>query len=48
MDLPVWEGRHDARERTMLPNPDKPMVEHYLLRGPSWPAKTYDAVLWVV
>ena len=41
------EGSHDARERTMLPNPDTQMVEHDFSRGPWWPAKTYDAV-WCV
>ena len=41
------EGSHDARERTVLPDPDTQMVEHDFSRGPYWPAKTYDAV-WCV
>jgi 2-polyprenyl-3-methyl-5-hydroxy-6-metoxy-1,4-benzoquinol methylase len=41
------EGSHDAREKTMLPDPDKQMVEHDFSRGPWWPGKTFDAV-WCV
>ena len=41
------EGSHDARERTVLPNPDKQMVEHDFSRGPWWPGRTFDAV-WCV
>ena len=41
------EGSHDARERTMLPNPDTQMVEHDFSRGPWWPGRTFDAV-WCV
>jgi hypothetical protein len=41
------EGSHDARERTMLPDPDTQMVEHDFSRGPWWPGPTFDAV-WCV
>jgi hypothetical protein len=41
------EGSHDARERTMLPDPDTQMVEHDFSRGPWWPGQTSDAV-WCV
>jgi hypothetical protein len=41
------EGSHDARERTMLPDPDTQMIEHDFSRGPWWPARTVDAV-WCV
>lgn len=41
------EGSHDARERSMLPDPENQMVEHDFSRGPWWPKKTYDAV-WCV
>jgi Methyltransferase domain len=41
------EGSHDAREKTMLPDPDTQMVEHDFARGPWWPGKTFDAV-WCV
>jgi hypothetical protein len=41
------EGSHDARQKTMLPDPDSQMVEHDFSRGPWWPEKTYDAI-WCV
>lgn len=41
------EGSHDARERTLLPDPDTQMVEHDFARGPWWPGRTFDAV-WCV
>ena len=41
------EGSHDAKENTMLPDPDTQMVEHDFSRGPWWPKQTYDAV-WCV
>ncbi|KAI2496169.1 methyltransferase domain-containing protein [Fragilaria crotonensis] len=41
------EGSHDAREKTMLPDPDNQMVEHDFARGPWWPGRTFDAV-WCV
>ena len=47
VDVLCAEGSHDAVERTMLPDPDKQIVEHDFSRGPWWPEKTYDAV-WAV
>jgi Methyltransferase domain len=47
VDALCVEGSHDAREQTMLPDPNKQMVEHDFSRGPWWPAKTYDAI-WCV
>jgi hypothetical protein len=41
------EGSHDAREKTLLPDPDTQMVEHDFARGPWWPGRTFDAV-WCV
>ncbi|CAB9507903.1 expressed unknown protein [Seminavis robusta] len=41
------EGSHDAVENTLLPHPEKHIVEHDFSRGPYWPADTYDAV-WSV
>ena len=47
VDILCVEGSHDAKERTMLPDPDTQMIEHDFSRGPWWPAKTYDAI-WCV
>uniref|UniRef100_A0A7S1CX87 Uncharacterized protein n=1 Tax=Cyclophora tenuis TaxID=216820 RepID=A0A7S1CX87_CYCTE len=47
LDALCVEGSHDARDKTMLPNPQQQMIEHDFARGPYWPAKTYDAV-WCV
>lgn len=47
IDALCVEGSHDAREQTMLPDPNKQIVEHDFSRGPWWPAKTYDAI-WCV
>jgi len=47
MDTLCVEGSHDAKENTMLPDPDTQMIEHDFSRGPWWPEKTYDAV-WCV
>ena len=47
LDTLCVEGSHDAREKTVLPDPDTQMVEHDFSRGPWWPAKTYDAI-WCV
>ena len=47
VDALCVEGSHDAREKTMLPDPENQMVEHDFARGPWWPDKTYDAV-WCV
>jgi Methyltransferase domain len=41
------EGSHDAREQTMLPDPDIQMIEHDFSRGPWWPGRTFDAV-WCI
>ena len=47
LDVLCVEGSHDAREKTVLPDPDKQMVEHDFSRGPWWPGRTFDAV-WCV
>ena len=47
VDALCVEGSHDAKERTMLPDPEHQMVEHDFSRGPWWPSQTYDAV-WCV
>jgi len=47
LDILCVEGSHDARERTMLPDPETQMVEHDFSRGPWWPGRTFDAV-WCV
>jgi hypothetical protein len=41
------EGSHDARQQTMLPDPEAQMIEHDFSRGPWWPGSTYDAV-WCI
>ena len=41
------EGSHDAVEKTLLPDPERQLVEHDFSRGPYWPADTYDAA-WAV
>jgi len=46
-DVICAEGSHDAIERSVLPNPEKQVVEHDFSRGPWWPEKTYDAA-WSV
>eukprot|EP00957_Ditylum_brightwellii_P092498 7044000-Ditylum_brightwellii.AAC.1 len=43
VDAMCAEGSHDAIERTIIPEPDKRLVEHDFSRGPWWPEKTYDA-----
>jgi 2-polyprenyl-3-methyl-5-hydroxy-6-metoxy-1,4-benzoquinol methylase len=47
VDTLCVEGSHDAFEKTMIPNPEKYIVEHDYSRGPWWPSKTYDAI-WCV
>jgi hypothetical protein len=47
VDALCVEGSHDAVSKTMLPYPEKQIVEHDFSRGPWWPEKTYDAV-WCV
>lgn len=47
VDTLCVEGSHDAVQQTLLPEPEKHVVEHDFSRGPYWPAKTYDAV-WSV
>jgi Methyltransferase domain len=47
VDTLCVEGSHDAFEKTILPSPEKYVVEHDYSRGPWWPNKTYDAV-WCV
>mmetsp|Transcript_2502 Transcript_2502/g.3345 ORF Transcript_2502/g.3345 Transcript_2502/m.3345 type:complete len:368 (-) Transcript_2502:120-1223(-) len=47
VDVMCAEGSHDAIERTIIPEPDKRLVEHDFSRGPWWPEKTYDAA-WAV
>ena len=46
-DVLCLEGSHDAVTQTLLPDPEKQVVEHDFSRGPYWPGKTYDAV-WSV
>jgi hypothetical protein len=48
LDILCVEGSSDAREKTMLPDPDTQMVLHDFSRGPWWPARTFDAVWCVV
>ena len=47
VDALCVEGSHDAKERSMLPDPETQMVEHDFSRGPWWPKMTYDAA-WCV
>lgn len=47
VDALCVEGSHDAVTKTMLPDPQRQIVEHDFSRGPWWPPHTVDAV-WSV
>lgn len=46
-DVLCIEGSHDGVSRSVLPQPERQVIEHDFSRGPFWPAKTYD-VAWSV
>jgi len=46
-DLLCVEGSHDAVEQTVLPHPQRQIVEHDFSRGSWYPERTFDAV-WCV